>query len=41
LRYAHLTPDHLAKHAKQIDTIFNAHVPNTSQMVRISNATNT
>lgn len=24
LRYAHLAPDHLAEHAKQIDAVFNA-----------------
>lgn len=35
LRYAHLAPDHLAEHAKQIDTVFNGCVPNTSHAVSI------
>lgn len=30
-RYAHLAPDHLTEHAKQIDMIFNTQVPFTSQ----------
>lgn len=38
LRYAHLAPDHLAEHAKQIDAIFNGYVPNTSHAVSISSA---
>ncbi|WGA38429.1 site-specific integrase [Escherichia fergusonii] len=29
-RYAHLAPNHLTEHAKQIDTIFNDDVPNLS-----------
>ncbi|MBN4867508.1 site-specific integrase [Providencia stuartii] len=41
LRYAHLAPDHLAEHAKQIDAVFNGCVPNTSQLACISNAANT
>ncbi|AUQ40629.1 hypothetical protein NJ56_00925 [Yersinia ruckeri] len=31
-RYAHLAPRHLSAHAKQIDNIFNGHVPNSSQL---------
>ncbi|WP_345725795.1 site-specific integrase [Providencia rettgeri] len=38
LRYAHLAPDHLAEHAKQIDAVFNGCVPNTSHTVSISSA---
>ncbi|CQJ56585.1 integrase family protein [Yersinia enterocolitica] len=30
-RYAHLAPRHLSAHAKQIDSIFGGHVPNSSQ----------
>lgn len=30
-RYAHLAPRHLSAHAKQIDSIFDGHVPNSSQ----------
>ncbi|MHA3500969.1 site-specific integrase [Yersinia enterocolitica] len=30
-RYAHLAPRHLSVHAKQIDSIFGGHVPNSSQ----------
>lgn len=30
-RYAHLAPNHLTEHAKQIDAIFDSYVPNTSQ----------
>lgn len=29
-RYAHLAPNHLTEHAKQIDSIFNDDVPNMS-----------
>ncbi len=29
-RYAHLAPRHLSAHAKQIDSIFDGHVPNSS-----------
>lgn len=29
-RYAHLAPNHLTEHAKQIDAIFNDDVPNLS-----------
>lgn len=29
-RYAHLAPNHLTEHAKQIDVIFNDDVPNMS-----------
>lgn len=31
-RYAHLAPRHLSAHAKQIDSIFDGHVPNMSQL---------
>lgn len=31
-RYAHLAPNHLTEHAKQIDSIFNDDVPNMSHM---------
>ncbi len=31
-RYAHLAPNHLTEHAKQIDAILNACVPNLSHM---------
>ncbi|WP_230845754.1 site-specific integrase [Yersinia mollaretii] len=30
-RYAHLAPRHLSAHAKQIDSIFGGHVPNSAQ----------
>lgn len=30
-RYAHLAPNHLTEHARQIDVIFSTHVPFTSQ----------
>jgi hypothetical protein len=30
-RYAHLAPNHLTEHAKQIDSIFGVDVPNMSQ----------
>ncbi len=36
-RYAHLAPNHLTEHAKQIDTIFGACVPNTSQLAKVEN----
>ena len=29
-RYAHLAPNHLTEHARQIDAIFNDDVPNVS-----------
>lgn len=29
-RYAHLAPNHLTEHAKQIDSIFGVDVPNVS-----------
>lgn len=29
-RYAHLAPNHLTEHAKQIDSIFGVDVPNMS-----------
>ena len=29
-RYAHLAPDHLTEHARQIDAIFGSRVPNLS-----------
>jgi hypothetical protein len=29
-RYAHLAPSHLTEHARQIDTVFSACVPNLS-----------
>jgi len=29
-RYAHLAPNHLTEHAKQIDSIFGVDVPNIS-----------
>ncbi len=31
-RYAHLAPNHLTEHAKQIDSIFSDGVPNMSHM---------
>ncbi|EBQ5258241.1 hypothetical protein AXQ97_001043 [Salmonella enterica subsp. enterica] len=31
-RYAHLAPNHLTEHAKQIDSIFSDDVPNMSHM---------
>ena len=31
-RYAHLAPNHLTEHAKQIDSIFSDDVPNTSHL---------
>lgn len=36
-RYAHLAPNHLTEHAKQIDTIFDTCVPNTSQLGKVEN----
>lgn len=36
-RYAHLAPNHLTEHAKQIDTIFGTCVPNTSQLAKVEN----
>ncbi|EFP8856538.1 integrase, partial [Shigella dysenteriae] len=30
-RYAHLAPNHLTEHARQIDSILNPSVPNLSQ----------
>lgn len=30
LRYAHLAPNHLTEHAKQIDSIFGGDIPNMS-----------
>ena len=36
-RYAHLAPNHLSEHAKQIDTIFSTYVPNTSQLAKVEN----
>nr|WP_279077285.1 site-specific integrase [Hafnia alvei] len=34
-RYAHLAPNHLTEHAKQIDVIFNDDVPNMSQLEKL------
>ncbi|MEG0533576.1 MAG: tyrosine-type recombinase/integrase, partial [Citrobacter sp.] len=31
-RYAHLAPNHLTEHARQIDSILNPSVPNLSQL---------
>ena len=31
-RYAHLAPNHLTEHAKQIDSIFGVDVPNMSHV---------
>ncbi|EGC1091114.1 integrase, partial [Salmonella enterica subsp. enterica serovar Schwarzengrund] len=31
-RYAHLAPNHLTEHARQIDSIFSDDVPNMSHM---------
>lgn len=31
-RYAHLAPDHITEHAKQIDSIFGVDVPNMSHI---------
>lgn len=31
-RYAHLAPNHLTEHAKQIDSIFSDDVPNMSHL---------
>lgn len=36
-RYAHLAPNHLTEHAKQIDTIFGTCVPNTSHLRKVDN----
>lgn len=36
-RYAHLAPNHLSEHAKQIDTIFGTCVQNTSQLAKVEN----
>ncbi|MEX6177541.1 tyrosine-type recombinase/integrase [Providencia hangzhouensis] len=36
-RYAHLAPNHLTEHAKQIDTIFGTCAPNTSQLAKVEN----
>jgi integrase len=33
-RYAHLAPNHLTEHARQIDSIFNEDVPNMSQSIK-------
>ncbi|EOU5825152.1 integrase, partial [Escherichia coli] len=30
-RYAHLAPNHLTEHARQIDSVLNPSVPNLSQ----------
>ncbi|AKJ41751.1 integrase [Pragia fontium] len=35
-RYAHLAPNHLTEHAKQIDSIFDESVPNMSQAGKLS-----
>lgn len=34
-RYAHLAPNHLTEHAKQIDAIMGASVPNLSHMLKV------
>ncbi len=31
-RYAHLAPNHLTEHARQIDVIFGSRVPNLSHV---------
>lgn len=36
-RYAHLAPNHLTEHARQIDSIFGTSVPNTSQLRKVEN----
>lgn len=36
-RYAHLAPNHLTEHAKQIDSIFGTCVPNTSHLRKVEN----
>ncbi|HEK2033471.1 tyrosine-type recombinase/integrase [Proteus mirabilis] len=36
-RYAHLAPNHLTEHAKQIDSIFGSCVPNTSHLRKVEN----
>lgn len=36
-RYAHLAPNHLTEHAKQIDTIFGTCVPNASHLRKVEN----
>src|SRR5471030_3529202 len=40
-RYAHLAPNHLTEHAKQIDSIFNEHVSNMSHSLNNDIAVNT
>jgi integrase len=35
-RYAHLAPNHLTEHARQIDVLFGAGVPNSSQSEKIA-----
>ncbi|MEM7862996.1 site-specific integrase [Morganella morganii] len=39
-RYAHLAPNHLTEHAKQIDAIFDSYVPNTSQGEKLASGDN-
>ncbi len=34
-RYAHLAPNHLTEHAKQIDAIWGDNVPNMSQLATL------
>lgn len=36
-RYAHLAPNHLTEHAKQIDSIFGTCVPNPSHLRKVEN----
>jgi hypothetical protein len=36
MRYAHLAPNHLAEHAKQIDGMLNANDTNTTQDLFVS-----
>lgn len=40
-RYAHLAPNHLTEHAKQIDSIFGDCVPNLSHMESKEGTNNT